>query len=255
MIQRRLSPALLVLLAVFTVGSSVAAPSTSPVQRGDSAYARQKFDSAAYFYQEAVAGYSPDPVVLYKLGNAHYRLGQTGEAVLAYERALQLRPGFAEAAENVRIIQRNIQPAAVENDVFFMRWWYTLTSPTRSNSWAVLAIICFCIPISVLIWSRYQRRWPTWLWPHIIVGGIVLSFLFAVLSAVAVSRAARDTGVVMRQGSGFSTGGKSGSNALLVTLPEGLVVKVLRDDGSSLRVLLPDGREGLVQRSDIAIVK
>jgi len=254
MIQRCLLPGLFILFAAFYVTPATASPSVL-VRLGDSAYAHKKYDSAEYYYREAASRYNPDAVVLYKLGNAHYRSGHTGEAVLAYERALQLRPGFADAAENIRIIQRSIQPESGQNDVFFIRWWYTLTSPSRSNTWAVTGILCFCIPLGVLIWSRVRRKWPLWLWPHLIVSGIALSLIFAVLSAVAVSRTTRDTAVIMRHGAAFRTGAKTGNKVPLITLPEGLVVKVLRDDGNALRIVLPDGREGLVQPSDIAIVK
>ena len=255
MIPRRLFKALLILFAVCTIKPASALPTDVLIRLGDSAYAHKLYDSAGYYYGQAAAAYNPDAVVLYKLGNAHYRLGHNGEAVLAYERALQLRPGFAAAAENIAVIQERIQPDGGKNDVFFIRWWRLLTKPSFSNTWALLGAICFCIPIGVLIWSRFRRNWPSWLWPHVIVGGIALSLLFAVLSAVAVTRAARDTGVIMKEDASFYTGSKTGAKQVAITLPEGLVVKVLRNDGNKLRIVLPDGREGLVQPSDIAVVK
>src|ERR1043165_2628597 len=72
---------------------------------GDAAYNRKAFDSAVNYYELAAAGKSPDAAVLYKLGNAHYRLKHIGEAMLAYERALLRQPGFAAAARNANVIQ------------------------------------------------------------------------------------------------------------------------------------------------------
>jgi hypothetical protein len=232
-----------------------ALPGDLLVRLGDSAYAHKLYDSAAYYYGQASNGFNPDAVVLYKLGNAHYRLAQNGEAVLAYERALQHSPGFSAAAENIALIQQRIQPDAGRDDVFFIRWWRQLTKPSFSNAWAIFGAFCFCFPIGVLIWSRFRRTWPSWLWPHGIIGGIALSLLFTVLSAVAVTRSSRDTGVIMKQDASFSTGSKTGGKQQTITLPEGLLIKVLDNEGSGLRVELPDGREGLVQHSDIAIVK
>ena len=255
MIMRRLFKALVFLLSVCTIMPAAALPADMQVRLGDSAYAHKLYDSAVYYYAQVANGFNPDAVVLYKLGNAHYRLAQNGEAVLAYERALRLRPGFAAAAENVAHIQQRIQPSAGKDDVFFIRWWQQLTKPSFSNVWAILGGICFCLPIGVLIWSRFRRTWPAWLWPHGIIGGIVLSLFFTVLSAVAVARASRDTAVIMKQDASFYTASKTEAKQQAITLPEGLLIKVLRNDGNGLRIELPDGREGLVQHSDIAIVR
>jgi hypothetical protein len=255
MIQRCLRHCLLILLAVFISNPVSAKHADMLVRLGDSAYAQKMYDSAAYYYKQAISPINPDPVVLYKLGNAHFRLNRTGEAVLAYERALKRRPGFADAAENLAIIQRRIQPDAGKDDVFFIRWWNALTKPALSNVWAVLSIVFFSFPLGVLIWSRFRRTWPSWLWPQAIVGGIVLSLFFTVLSVAAVPGTSNNSAVVMQKDAAFRTEIKSGSTPSVLKLPEGLVVDVLGNDDNQVRVALPDGREGFMQASDIALVK
>jgi tetratricopeptide (TPR) repeat protein len=255
MIQRYLLQGFCVLLAVCSVRPAAAKQVETLVRLGDSAYARKSYDSAVYYYSRASATAKPDAIALYKLGNAHFRLNHTGEAALAYERALKRRPGFADAAENLDIIQRAIQPHAGRNEVFFIRWWHALTKPSLSNVWAILGIICFCFPLGVLIWSRFMRRWPAWLWPQAIVGGMALSLILAILSAAAVPGTPDTPAVVMRDDAAFQPEIKPADKQAALKVPEGLVISVLDDEGEQIHVALPDGRKGFMQAADIALVE
>jgi hypothetical protein len=255
MIRRYLLPGLLFLLAAFSVEVAEAKPKDTFTRLGDSAYARKLFDSAIYYYQQATASARPDPVALYKLGNAHFRLHQTGEAVLAYERALKRRPGFAAAAENLEIIQRNIQPQSSQDEAFLIRWWRAITKPSMSNTWAILGILFFSFPLCVLTWSRFRRSWPSWLWPRAVVWGIGLSLFFALLASAGIPDVPDNPAVVMREDAAFRPIAKPGSVQGELKLPEGLVLTILGEDGSQVRVALPDGREGFIQAADIALVE
>jgi hypothetical protein len=254
MIQRCLLHGLLFLFVVFDTKPVAAIPGFA--QLGDSAYAHKLYDSARYCYEQAAATHNPDAVLLYKLGNTYFRLKHTGPAVLAYERALKRRPGFADAAENLAVIQRRIMPETAQEDVFFLRWWHVLTKPSRSNVWAVLGIACFCIPIVLLTWQRLSRKRIFRLQPRLVGGGLILGVLFVILAVASINHGPDSVAVVMRQDAMLSMDykGKGPGKNGMANLPEGLVVKVLRKDGSRLLVSLPDGREGYMQSADIALV-
>lgn len=230
---------------------TAALPEKNWIRIGDSAYVHKLYDSALTAYRSALNQDANSAQLHFKLGNTHYRLGQTGDAVFSYERALHIQPGFAPAAENLRIIQQNLMPSAERSDVFFLRWRNEMTRASLSNTWAILALICFAVPMILLIWVRWKRVSITWLWPHWTVTGLLLSVVFAVLAISSLSKPDMGTAVVMRPGAPFYSGNKSG----LINLPEGLVVRVLREDKAGLLVSLADGRKGTIQRSDIAIVR
>lgn len=228
-----------------------ASPAKNWTQIGDSAYSRKLYDSALNSYRQALKVESRSPILFYKLGNAHYRLGQTGDAVFNFEKALQIQPDFSPASENLRIIQSSLMPSAEATDVFFLRWWNGLTQTRYGNTWALLAALCFCIPLLLLSWSRWRKVEIPWLWPHWTVSGIFLSVLFAVLAVSSLNRPDLGTAVVMRPDAPFNPGTKSGA----ISLPEGLVVRILREEKNGLLVSLADGRKGIIQPSDIAVVK
>ncbi len=57
------------------------------------------------------------PEAAYDLGNARARRGQLEAAVASYERALVLRPGWADARTNLEIVRRRLEtPPAAEDD-------------------------------------------------------------------------------------------------------------------------------------------
>jgi tetratricopeptide (TPR) repeat protein len=222
------------------------------ISLGDAAYRHRAYDSAINYYEAAV-GKAADAVTLYKLGNAHYRLKHTGEAVLYYERALLRQPGFAAAAKNVRTIQQQVEPGN-RKEVFFIRWWRGITAPELSNTWAVLAIIIFAALLSLLAFNYYRNKKPSWQRPQIIAGALVLATLFVIFSFAGVWRdVPQAAAVVMRPDSRFRP--TSGNLKTGISLPEGLLVKVLKAGKDDVIVALPDGQEGFVQRFDIAIVE
>ena len=78
---------------------------------GDFEAANQAFDQGKF--AEAKAGYEKlaetgewSAHLFYNLGNADYRLGATGRAMLDYERALALDPAHAEARANLAVLRK-----------------------------------------------------------------------------------------------------------------------------------------------------
>ncbi len=221
---------------------------------GDAAYTRRAFDSAVTYYGQAASGTMPDAVALVKLGNAHYRLRHIGEAMLCYERALMRRPGFAVAAGNARAIQRQVRPGS-DKEIFFLHWWRALTAPGLSNLWAVLAVLLFAAVTGALAWRAYSRKNTLWLRTQAVAAAFLIAALFAAFALAGVLRdVPHSRAVVMRPDTKFRpvAGAAKGGG---LSLPEGLLIQVLHVKADEITVSLPDGQEGFVQRTDIAIVE
>ena len=248
-------PRIFLLIAGFlTALSARAAGNDQAMALGDAAYARKAYDSAISYYGMAAGTAAPDPVALFKLGNAHYRLKHFGEAVLAYERALQRRPGFAAAAKNVRIIQQQVDPRS-HNEIFFVRWWDGMTAPELSNFWALLAAVIFCLIIGLLAWNKYRSQRSAWQRPQFVAPAIIVAAVCVLFSFAGAWKNRPDgAAVVMRADTKFRPLA-GGVKANAISLPEGLIVKLRNKDTANPIVALPDGQEGLVQRFDIAVVE
>jgi tetratricopeptide (TPR) repeat protein len=85
-------------------GGSAASPQNpqaapiAPEMRGDIFMARKMYREAIETYSE-IAG--NNPVIWNKTGIAYHQMGQLDKAMKSYERALKLRPLYAEAQNNV----------------------------------------------------------------------------------------------------------------------------------------------------------
>lgn len=88
-----------------TVASSARADSLEDVFRaGNEAYFSGEYDAASARYESLVELGVRDADVFYNLGMSYARQGRHGRAIAAFERALRMRPGDAEA---VRALDRS----------------------------------------------------------------------------------------------------------------------------------------------------
>jgi tetratricopeptide (TPR) repeat protein len=69
------------------------------------AFDEGKFQEARESYQALVERGEWSANLFYNLGNAEARLGETGQAILQYERALALQPGHVEARANLQFLR------------------------------------------------------------------------------------------------------------------------------------------------------
>ena len=90
-------------LAVMVVcwASGARAAGDDAFQRGNRLYAAGKYAEAAAAYEAGVEGRTVQANLFYNLGDAYYRAGNRGRAILNYQRALLLEPSHAEAAANL----------------------------------------------------------------------------------------------------------------------------------------------------------
>lgn len=215
-------------------------------QKANLYYEQKQYDSAAYYY-ELIAARNPDnAVVYYNLGNTYYRLNLVGPAVLNYEKALHIKPGFKQAEDNLTLTQarisNRIQPM---QQIFFLQWWNALTCAGKSGLWATLSIIIFLAIIGLLV-ARLLKKGPRI--PQQVLVALVcinaLFLLFAVTSAANKANSGR--GVVMQNDAPmYASPSQQGKATNLV--PEGTTVELLNEKATWIEIKLPDGRVGWIE--------
>ncbi len=86
-----------------------AAQAESPViAAADSAYMADEYTKAVELYKQAISTEGPSAKLYYNLGNAYYRLGENGNAILSYERSLRLDPADKDARDNLDFVNARI---------------------------------------------------------------------------------------------------------------------------------------------------
>ena len=212
-------------------------------QKGTSCYEQTKYDSAAWYFEQIAALKPKNAEVYYNLGNTYYRLNKVALAVLNYERALQIEPGYKEAKDNLLLTQgrisNRIQPTG---DIFFINWWQNLTHPRKAAAWSISAFITFTLIIVCLAMRRFTKSGDKL--PVQVPG--ILGFVctcFLVLAFAAAQRTDQATAaVVMQNDAPLMNGEQKGKPLALV--PEGTTVKIVSEKSNWTEVTLPDGRTG-----------
>jgi len=214
--------------------------------RSSSAEALELYRQSANAYQALIAQGVCNAKLYYNLGNAYYRLGDLGRAVLAYRRAQQYDPGDAQLQANLRSarslrLNRIEEPARnrlAENLLF----WQVNTSPRGR---AYFAVTIFSLAWALLIVNLFvPRRFLVALF----VGGVVLSGIAAVSVAAQLhARRNHPAGVILAQDVVARTGnGVSYQPKFEEKLQPGLEFTLLERRGDWLRIRLPDEQQGWI---------
>lgn len=220
-------------------------------QKGNSAYQQKKFDSAAYYYNQIAEQEANNAEVYYNLGNTYYKLNNIGGAVLNYERALKINPGYKQASDNLYLTQSRINNRIQHMpEIFFVQWWKAMTRANLANTYAVIAVLLFLILLAYHITKRL--RVTSFHAPvQLSAAVIVLSAVFIILSVVSATRlvSSREA-VIMQEGTPMMQQPKYGTSQSLI--PEGTKVEICNEKADWYEVTLPDGRTGWLQKSTIA---
>lgn len=146
----------ILLLAI--VGFSLPASATSElINRADSAYTDEDFATAASLYNEAIATEGPSAKLYYNLGNSYYRCGQSGNAILAYERALRLDPTDPDIRYNLDFVNSRITDRPGERGTFLGNLLDSAALSALSNTWAWLAFGFFALTVAALLAYIFGR--------------------------------------------------------------------------------------------------
>ena len=213
-------------------------------------YAQKQYDSAqAYFLQVAKA--RPGVAeVHYNIANTYYRMNRIGPAVLHYEKALHLKPGYKEAQENLIVTQNRIANHIVSApDIFFVRWWCSLTAAGLADMWASLALVTFIVAVLVVLANALRKgKKPI---PAQVPAILVCAWLVMLLLGWVAGNNAAHSGIAVVMQNDVPLMGAAYKGKSQVYLPEGTTVKVAAINGDIAEVTLPDGRKGAVDATMI----
>ena len=120
-------------------------------QNADDEYAKGNYQQAIKDYQEILkTGVSSE--IYYNLGNAYYRTDNITQALLAYERALQLSPGDNDIRFNLQYARsKTIDKITPETEMFFVTWYNSLVNFTSVDRWANTAIVSIVMALLLML--------------------------------------------------------------------------------------------------------
>jgi len=222
--------------------------------RANRFYEDEAYDSALVVYAEIAAQGIESAPLCFNLGNAYFRKGDLGHAVLWYLRARRLDPSDPDIAANLDFARRytSIQMEGVQlNPVSSLA--RSVVEPLPLNTWAWLASSCF-VCLFLLLTLRYGLGYRGGVTKTAMVVLLVLTAASATLTTVKYSvEHLTVRAVIVAEDAVVHTGPSDRSPKELDAAP-GLVVEILDESGDYYSVLFENMRRGWIKKELVAVV-
>jgi hypothetical protein len=172
----------LTVLIISAVGISRGAENTG-WSAANSAYTEGKYEQAKVDYLHLVDSGTYSPQLFYNLGNAWFKLGDRGRAILNYQRALILNPAFEEATANLQAalkIVGNDDPKTLRDSL-----------GAYADYFSIIASASFWIAVLFLIGALQKRAFYATVFGFVSIGaGIV--FVSSLVAAFWIGPGLKD---------------------------------------------------------------
>jgi tetratricopeptide (TPR) repeat protein len=244
--MREAKPILLALLAFCLLAARTLAGGEG-FDAANRAYDEGRFAEAKAGYERLVEAGEHSANLFYNLGNADYRLGATGRAILDYERALALDPAHPEARANLALLRKQTgahQRATVWQDKLFV---------SRSlDLWTiVLAVAGWLTLVWLVLIMTSRRAEKAGLWTVTLAS----AFLCAYAGGVIWWRSPDQALAVVVAGQMEARKAPADSAPLVEALPTGSSVRVRSERGEWIECALPGGGVGWIPRAALERVR
>jgi len=191
----------------------------------------------------------------YNIGNAYFRLGELGRAILFYERARVALPRDESVRTNLELARSltadQITPLAGFWVPRVIRWAVQLVP--RAWLIAILALGYLGLA-SILLYRILSAAPPRWT-RHAAVAAAALTFVVGanlLIREFGIGRAER--GVILRTETAVQSAPSDDPSLQLFTIHEGAVVRIDRRSSDWLEIVLEDGKVGWVRSGDLETI-
>lgn len=220
-----------------------------PSVRGDQnpAFAKANQDYSEGHFREAVDGYQAlvrsgqlSANLFYDLGNTWFRLGDFGQAILNYERALALDPHHPEAEANLRLARDEARALELKKNVI-ERYIDTGTS----TQYSIAASIAFWLALFAAARLFFLGRRSAKLITLIILSlGVFAGALFALYT---METGSNGEALAIVTGKNIEARLATADNAnSVLALPPGSEIKILSERGNWMYATLPNDLRGWI---------
>jgi tetratricopeptide (TPR) repeat protein len=245
------------LLAACAAGrGGVSAAQQAKFQAGNDAYERGAYDEAAADYEEIASAGVASAALQYNLGNALFKAGRVGPAILAYERAMRLDPKDPDTRGNLdylrTLLADRITPSVSPLTALGLGYVMDLTSADEDAWIFIVAWIAggLCVAITLLADDGRVKKAALYAGAVLALPALLAG---ANLAAKAYLESTRVEGVVMAHEVNVLSGAGE-ENPTLFTVHEGLKVRVYTRTGEWVQVALESGLAGWLPASALEVI-
>ena len=190
-------------------------------------YAEGNYAEAATQYEQILQE-QPTAEVYYNLGNAYFKQGELAQSILAYERALRLKPSFKDAKHNLQFAQSRIIDNIEDTQSFFLsNWLKAIRNALSQRVWMVGSIVLFVMAlVGFFLFAFSQTLWLRKTAFYCSVIALVISVMACANAGSLYQRDTQRSEAIITQGivNAKSSPDRSGND--LFTVHEGTKVEI-----------------------------
>jgi len=144
---------------VITFACNINADTNSIMQTANEYYKNNRYQLAIEEYNKLLLDGYEGTSLYYNLGNAHYRLGKIGFAILYYEKALKLSPNDEDVKHNLALSKLNLKDKVDTLPPFFIfNIWEGLLASFSVTGWTIIVYIFFILVLLASIAYFFSRN-------------------------------------------------------------------------------------------------
>ena len=224
-------------------------------RKGNLFYKAGEYDSALVAYGDYINENGPSATIYYNMGNAAYRAGRNGEAILFYKRANIYAPEDNDILANIRFVESELVDdiAAPERSIISISLNYVHNLLSLNSQ--IYVLIALSLVILVLFYIALFKDSDYRMWT--VYGISIMLLLFTVIATSAAIKVIRlekiKHGVVLTQEVDAYSAPEG--KTLLFTAHEGTSFEIRKSSGNWYYVLLSNGVSGWLNADSVGVVE
>jgi tetratricopeptide (TPR) repeat protein len=235
------------LLVVWAASSF--AQSEADFTKANQEYAQGHFKEAISSYEALVRAGQWSANLFYDLGNAHFRTGDFGRAILNYERALALERHHPEAAANLQIARDEARALELQQS-----WPERHLQFASVNQYSIAAAIAFSLAIFAAVLLIFARRRSATMIATLIFCLLITSIAIYAVYTLECGSNGSALAIVTGKEVQARLATADTANSVLA-LPPGSEVKILSIRGDWIYAALPNSLRGWIPAKDTQQVR
>ena len=248
-----------VLALVATLCLGLFTPSVSSGQgaffdEGNQRYQEGNFDGALDRYLRILDDGLESGELYYNIGNAYFKLGEIGPAILSYERARRLMPSDDDLLANLELARSLTADEITPLPGFWLfrvvGWWVGLL-PLRALVWLVAVAYLAAMTAVILVMLRPATALAVW-GRRIAITAAAVTVVFGInLTARELGLGAAEQAVILAEEAVVQSAPSDDAALQIFAVHEGTKVRVDRRSEEWVEIVLEDGKVGWVRTDEL----
>ena len=187
-------------LGIWGFGSPVFADVPPAFREAAVLYDQGQFDQAIARYESLLAAGVRSANLCFNLGNAHFKAGHLGRAILNYERAHQLEPRDRDVDGNLGFVVKQTKSYDATAAGGWSTWLAEARDCLTTDEWTWLTVAGYWLALLCVIafvWLPQALEWRRWLRSTAVTFGVIAMLASVGLGARIVVEEGPPAGIVI----------------------------------------------------------